>query len=163
MARTSGTSVPSVTSGENGPGRTAGALSWKRVNCLGMGLTATLIGAILFFLAGNGAGGLEEFRLINTLLLVAFSFVLLAAVFSALGARFLGFSSCRNCMLAVALAWALSVPLSAWINMGGATAEAFEVDLGDWGWALLPALVYAISVAGLQLANRRREAGLTSV
>ncbi len=133
-------------------------MNWKQANFLGMGLSAMLTALILAVLVSNGAGGLQEFHLVNTLLLVVFSFVMLAAAFSALGAKFLGFSSCLNCLLAVALAWALSVPLSAWINMGGATAEAFEVDLGDWGWAMLPALLYAASIAGLQLANRRREA-----
>jgi hypothetical protein len=33
---------------------------------------------------------------------------------------------------------------------------------GDWGWALLPALLYAGSIAGLQLANRRRDADAAS-
>lgn len=132
-------------------------MNWKQANFLGMGLSAALTAAVLAALVSNGAGGLHEFRLVNTLLLVVFSFVMLAAVFSALGAKFLSFSSCRSCMLAVAMAWGLSVPLAAWINMGGATAEAFEVLPGDWAWALLPALLYAASVAGLQLANRRRE------
>ena len=135
-------------------------MNWKQANAMGMGLSAALTALVLAVIVSNGAGGLHEFRLVNTLLLVVFSFVVLAAVFSALGTKFLGFSSCRNCMLAVGLAWALSVPLSAWINMGGATAEAFEVSPGDWGWALLPALLYAGSIAGLQLANRRRAGDL---
>ena len=153
MAWTGGEQGPSVTPRASGTGRAAAALSWKRVNCLGMGLTAVLIGAILFTLAGNGAGGLHEFRMINTLLLVAFSFVALAGVFSALGVRFLGLTSRCTCVLAVGLAWAFSVPLAAWINMGGATAEAFEVELGDWAWALLPALLYAVSIAVAALAK----------
>jgi hypothetical protein len=132
-------------------------MNWKQANFLGMGLSAALTAVVLAVLVSNGAGGLHEFRLVNTLLLVVFSFVMLTAVFSALGAKFLGFTSCRTCMLAVVLAWALSVPLAAWVNMGGATAEAFEVLPGDWAWALLPAVLYAVSVAGLQLADRRRE------
>ncbi|MFL4475958.1 hypothetical protein ACIPVK_18340 [Paeniglutamicibacter sp. MACA_103] len=137
-------------------------MNWKQANFLGMGLSATLTALILAALVSNGAGGLHEFRLINTLLLVVFSFVVLAAAFSALAAKFLGFSQCRNCMLAVALAWAFSVPLSAWINMGGATAEAFELDLGDWGWALLPALLYAVAILVLQLGHRRGAKGAAS-
>jgi hypothetical protein len=153
MAWTGRTLRPFATPLPSRPGRAAAALSWKRVNCLGMGLTAALTGATLFVLAGNGHGGLDEFRMINTLLLVAFSFVALAAVFSALGAKFLGLTSRCTCMLAVGLAWMFSVPLAAWINMGGATAEAFEIDLGDWGWALLPALLYAISIGITALAR----------
>lgn len=154
MAWTSGTPSPSSTLRESEPRQAAAAVSWARVNCLGMGLTAASTGAILFALAGNGHGGLGEFRMINTLLLVVFSFVLLAALFSALGTKFLGLTSRCTCMLAVGLAWALSAPLAAWINMGGATAEAFEVGLGDWAWALLPAAVYAISIGMLALAKR---------
>ena len=156
MAWTGGAQGPSATPRDGGPGRVTPAPSWQRVNCLGMGLTAALTGTTLFVLAGNGHGGLHEFRMINTLLLVAFSFVALAAVFSALGAKFLGLTSRCTCMLAVGLAWLFSVPMAAWINMGGATAEAFEVALGDWVWALLPALVYAAAILALQLGNRRR-------
>jgi hypothetical protein len=156
MAWTGRAPDPSATPQDPGPDRAAPAPSWQRVNCLGMGLTAALTGTALFVLAGNGHGGLQEFRMINTLLLVAFSFVALAGVFSALGAKFLGLTSRCTCMLAVGLAWLFSAPMAAWINMGGATAEAFEVKPGDWAWALLPALVYAAAILALQLGNRRR-------
>ncbi|WP_411732777.1 hypothetical protein [Paeniglutamicibacter sp.] len=158
MAWTSRATDPSSAPRERDPGRVSATLNWKRVNCLGMGLTAALTGATLFVLAGNGHGGLDEFRMINTLLLVAFSFVALTAVFSALGSKFLGLTSRCTCMLAVGLAWMFSVPLAAWINMGGATAEAFEIDLGDWAWALLPALLYAISIGITALARDKSPA-----
>lgn len=162
MAGTDRTQAYSATPLDRGPGRDSAAPSWQRVNCLGMVVTAVLTGAILFVLAGNSHGGLNEFRMVNTLLLVAFGFVVLAALFSALGAKFLGLTSRCTCMLAVGLAWALCVPLAAWINMGGATAEAFEVEFGDWGWALLPALAYALVILALQLGDRRRATGSAS-
>lgn len=158
MAWTSGAPTPSAAPRKSEPPRASVAMSWTRANFLGMGLTAASTGAILFALAGNGHGGLGEFRMINTLLLVVFSFVLLAALCSALGAKFLGLTSRCTCMLAVGLAWALSVPLAAWINMGGATAEAFELALGDWAWALLPALAYAVSIGILALGRGDRRA-----
>ncbi|WP_155889532.1 hypothetical protein, partial [Solibacillus isronensis] len=61
-------------------------MNWKQANFLGMGLSAALTAAVMAVLVSNRAGGLHEFRLVNTLLLVVFSFVMLAAVFSALGA-----------------------------------------------------------------------------
>lgn len=149
MKSTGGASGPSA-----GRGNTAPDMSWKRVNVLGMGLTAALTGAVLFTLSDNG-GGLDEFRMINTLLLVAFSFVALSGIFSAVGARFLGLRPRSACLLAVGLAWLLSAPLAALVNMGGATAEAFELETGDWAWALLPALAYVLPLGIGALAGGR--------
>ncbi|GAA5225993.1 hypothetical protein [Paeniglutamicibacter antarcticus] len=131
-------------------------MGWKRVNVLGAGLTGVLTASILVARSARDTGGFEEFRMVNIVLLIGFSFAVLVAVGCALGMRLLRLSCGRTCLMAVLLAWALSPPVAAWINMGGPSAEAFEPALVYWAWAALPALAYVGSIGMLGFFGPQR-------
>lgn len=121
-------------------------MGWKRVNVVGAVLTGVLTASILLARSARNAGGLDEFRMVNTVLLTGFSFAVLVAVGCVLGTRLLRMHSGWICLIAVGFAWALSPPLAAWMNMGGQASEGFALSPGCWAWAALPACAYAGSI-----------------
>lgn len=131
-------------------------MGWKRVNVLGAGLTGALTASILVARSVRHTGGFEEFRMVDIVLLTAFSFAVLAAVGCALGTRFLRLPSRWTYLIVLVLAWALAPPVAAWINMGGPSAKAFEPALEYWGWAALPAAAYALSIGMLGFFGPQR-------
>lgn len=137
-------------------------MGWKRVNVVGAGMTGVLTASILVARSGQNVGGFDEFRMVNTVLLVGFSFAVLAAVGCALGVRFLRLSCGWTCLIAVVVAWALAPPMAAWINLGGPGAEVFEPVLRDWAWAALPALTYVGAIGMLGFFNPRRSPDTSS-
>ncbi|MET0977723.1 MAG: hypothetical protein ABWX63_02805 [Paeniglutamicibacter terrestris] len=130
-------------------------VNWVRINGFGMMWTAAITFTIFIAISNNSAGGLAKYRMLNSVLLVSFSFVLLTALFSAFAAKCLKLATCSAGMIAVGLAWLFSAPLAALINTGGNLGDTFELIPGDWLWAVVPVVIYALLIVRGKLRSPR--------